>query len=475
MGTQTSATQVEGGGLDNDITRWAEKHKGWAAPNPGLDHWNHVDADNAHLQRNGHNAHGFTVDWSRIEPREGEFDAAAMEHYRQEIVSLKRRGMEPIVTLLHYAIPPWLEAKGGILNPRTPALFERFTRECVEQLGADVTYWNTMNEPNTLAAAGFLVGLWPPGETSIVEACRAFDALLRMHAASARGIHEVADAHGRESMVSFAHNIDLHFAYQWWNPADQTVAHVYDYLANRWFLDAIAEGKSIWPVGNGEVIPGLAGSLDYLALNYYGRTWTHVAPGGSDKYGSPLHDMPNPDRAAPAGFPYDADGIYQVTLALWNQFHLPVMIAESGIDTPDTADRDTRGRAIVDTLAALHHCQRAGVPVLGYLHWTDWDSPEWHDGWSQHYGLFGFDHTTGRTWDRDSADVFESIARRRAIPQEWLSDDNLQAPAERDGHCAKELRELLRQRRSSTRQQAPRARQWLPGARRHGGAEGLGA
>lgn len=122
IGTTNSATQVEGGGIDNDISRWAETHDGWAAPNPGLDHWNRVEVDNQHLQDNGHDAHGLTIDWARIEPREGEFDEAAIQHYRDEIESLRRHGMEPIVTLMQYALPPWLAEEGGVLSPRARAV-----------------------------------------------------------------------------------------------------------------------------------------------------------------------------------------------------------------------------------------------------------------------------------------------------------------------------------------------------------------
>lgn len=459
FGTQTSAIQVEGGGIDNDITRWALTHPGWAPPNPGLDHWNHFETDYQQLGADGHTAHGFTIDWARIEPEEGRFDlgAEALAHYRQEVLSCRRNGMEPMVTLLQYGLPPWLAEKGGILNPRAPELFARFTRAVMEGVedregnfvqgvGDEVTWWNTMNEPNTLAAAGYLAGIWPPGQKSIFQLCRAFDAQLRMHAASTRAIREVASSHGRRSMVSFAHNVNPHAAYRWWHPLDQAWARTYEYVANRWFLDSIEQGKSIWPVGNGDEIPGLKGSLDYLALNYYGRTWSEVGLGAKGDFGAPAQDRGNPDRPPRPRGTGDPDGLYQVALSLWNQFHLPVMITENGVDVAATNDRETRGRAIVDHLAAFYHLREAGVPILGYLHWTDWDSPEWHDGWTQHWGLKVFDPATSRTWDRASAAVFRTIARLHAIPEPWLSAENRQSPAERDGPCAREFR---------------RAREWL--------------
>jgi hypothetical protein len=191
IGTTNSATQVEGGGIDYDITRWAETHEGWGRPNPGLDHWNRIEEDYAKLADNGHNAHGLTIDWARIEPREGEFDEAAIEHYRHEIQTARANGIEPMVTILQYAIPPWLAAKGGYLSDDAPELFGRYAGKLAQELGDEVRYWKTMNEPNTLSGAGYLAGVWPPGETGPRPMMESMDAQLRMHAAAANAIRAV--------------------------------------------------------------------------------------------------------------------------------------------------------------------------------------------------------------------------------------------------------------------------------------------
>jgi beta-glucosidase len=438
FGTQTSAVQVEGGGIDNDITRWAATHKGWAAPNPGLDHWNRLEEDYAHLQQNGHNAHGFTVDWARIEPRPGVFDKAAIAHYKQEIAICRAHGMEPMVTLYQYALPPWLAAKGGFLAKETPQRFAEFARVCAESFGDQVTWWSTMNEPNTVAAAGYLAGLWPPGMKNPLAMMRALNTQLKMHAAAAAELHKVAKAHGREAKVGIVFIDDKMRPYQKWNPLDRIITKLYDYVGNRWFLNSLAKGKSIWPVGDGKRIPGLKGSLDYLGLNFYGRGWGHFTLGKD----GPIKEMPNPEHKGKQEPPMDADGLYERIVADYNQLKVPVMITENGVDIPEPDSENLRGRAIVDALAAMKHAKDDGVPVIGYMHWTDWDSPEWHDGWTQHYGLFGFDPATGRRWDKPAAATFEAIARKHAIPQEWLTADDKQSPALRDGHAAAALKEL---------------------------------
>ena len=177
MGTATAATQVEGGGINNNITRWALSHEkdGWIPFNPGLDHWNRIQEDYEHFAANGHNAHGFVIDWGRVMPN-GVFDSESvkvLEHYREEILTCRALGMEPNVTLMEYAIPNWLEDNGGLLNPDCPEYFREFTQHCLDYLGDVVTFWTTMNEPNTLIGAAYVGGLWSPGETSIFKGARA--------------------------------------------------------------------------------------------------------------------------------------------------------------------------------------------------------------------------------------------------------------------------------------------------------------
>ena len=431
MGTSTSATQVEGGGIDNDIARWASTHAGWAQPNPGLDHWNRLEEDYAHLEQNGHNAHGFTVDWARIEPQPGQYARAALDHYKQEIAICRKHGMEPMVTLLQYGLPPWLAAKGGVLAPDATQRFAAFAHVCAEEFGDQVTWWATMNEPNTLAAAAYLAGLWPPGKKNPLSMMHALDAQVRMHAAAATELHKVARARGRDAKVGIVFIDDKEYPAQTWNPIDQAAAKLYDYVGNRWFLDALADGKAHRPVGKGEEVPGLKGSIDYLGLNFYGREFGHFNPFASN---GPLVGKPDPDH--PGKQPVmDAAGLYERILADYTQLRVPILITENGVNIPEPDADNQRGRAIIDALAAIKHARDDGVPVLGYLHWTDWDSPEWHDGWTQHYGLFGFDPQTGRRWDKPAAATFEVLARRLAIPQAWLTADNRQSPALRDRHA----------------------------------------
>ena len=48
----------------------------------------------------GLNTYRFSLEWSRIEPEEGEFSRAALDHYRRMVDGCRDRGLTPIVTLV---------------------------------------------------------------------------------------------------------------------------------------------------------------------------------------------------------------------------------------------------------------------------------------------------------------------------------------------------------------------------------------
>lgn len=458
-GCQTAATQVEGGNLDNNFIAWVKQDPRRVAdgsvPLPGLDHWNRLEQDYRDLQSDGHNAHAFTIDWSRIEPVDGgPFDQAAMDHYRREIQICRARGMEPVITLLHYAIPNWLAAKGGILADEAPARFERFCRYVTEQVGDQVTWWSTVNEPNALAGMSYGLGKWPPGQSSVFAFLRAMGRILRIHAAGARAIRAAQKQRGARAMISIAHNLRPMHPRNRWNPLDWLAAKIPDYFINRWFLNSVRRGRSLWGLGGPilgffgfERIEGLKESFDYVGLNYYTRNYMHVP--------IPLLEKRDPASTV-AGFiemtpvrnvagdtyptdnTYDPDGMYETAMNLWGQFHLPILITENGVSdlshrAPDgTLVDDLRPRYIIDHAAVMHHLIARGVPIAGYLHWTDWDNWEWVEGWRPKFGLRSFDPVTGQREPKFGASIFRTLATRNAVPSAWLTAENRQSPWDRD-------------------------------------------
>jgi beta-glucosidase/6-phospho-beta-glucosidase/beta-galactosidase len=101
------------------------------------EHYSRYESDFDLAASLGHNAHRFSIEWSRIEPREGEFDEAAIEHYRQVIA---RSPCSQYGTFHHSLalddLPLWLTEKGGIMAPGFSEYFERYTETIVESTAA---------------------------------------------------------------------------------------------------------------------------------------------------------------------------------------------------------------------------------------------------------------------------------------------------------------------------------------------------
>ena len=149
-GAATAAHQVEGNNIHSDY--WAQEqlpHTSFAEPSGiACDHYNRYEEDIRLLADAGLNAYRFSIEWARIEPEEGQFDPAEIEHYRKVIACCKAHGVEPVATLLHFTSPKWLIAMGGWEAESTVEYFKRYVSYVMEQLGSELHYICTINEAN---------------------------------------------------------------------------------------------------------------------------------------------------------------------------------------------------------------------------------------------------------------------------------------------------------------------------------------
>lgn len=101
-GTAVSHYQVEG----DDACDWTEWEKaGRTRGEPcgrAVGAWDRYESDAGLARDAGANAFRFSVSWSRVEPREGHFDDAALERYGRLVDHLVAIGLEPCLTLFHY-------------------------------------------------------------------------------------------------------------------------------------------------------------------------------------------------------------------------------------------------------------------------------------------------------------------------------------------------------------------------------------
>src|SRR4030095_12449474 len=125
-GAATSSHQVEG---DNRANDWWEFEQAGRLPyssGNACAHFERYESDFDLARSWGHNAHRFSIEWSRVEPAGGKFDPAALDHYASVVASLRKRQIEPVVTLHHFTTPAWFAHRGGWTRPESVEQFARY-------------------------------------------------------------------------------------------------------------------------------------------------------------------------------------------------------------------------------------------------------------------------------------------------------------------------------------------------------------
>ena len=160
-GAATAGHQVEGNNVNSDV--WLLEHLPetiFTEPSgDACDHYHRYGEDIALLAELGFNTYRFSVEWARVEPEQGEFSHAILEHYRRMLMTCRDLGMTPIVTYNHFVSPRWLLAAGGWEDEQTPGRFARYCERVTQHLGDLMGAACTLNEPNLpvfLQALGFI-------------------------------------------------------------------------------------------------------------------------------------------------------------------------------------------------------------------------------------------------------------------------------------------------------------------------------
>lgn len=400
-GTATAAHQVEGG-LHNQWTVWElENAKRLAAQAPyqfddvsswprvraqavrpenyvsgrGVEHERRYEDDFSYLSEMSMNAFRFGIEWARVEPEEGVWDAAVIAHYRRYLRALKARGITPVVTLFHFTLPVWFSDKGGFEKRRNVRYFTRYAEKIIDELGGDMEWIITINEPTVYVGESYLQGSWPPQQTSKWRGVRVLGNLIAAH----KQVYRLTMPR-RRLKVSMAHHV-LHFY-----PGD-------DARLSRW--------SAFWAdyVANQYTIRRVRKQSDFLAINHYlsYRIFGYRAHNSEVLETSDL------------GWDLQPEKLYEVLTDLYERYRLPLFITENGLaDAEDTH----RQWWLTETLQAMHRALKDDVKLIGYLHWSLLDNFEWDKGYWPRFGLVAVDRQTMERTLRPSGRWFGSVIRK---------------------------------------------------------------
>ncbi len=401
LGTATAAHQIEGGN-DNDWTDWENTSFPDGGPHiangdksgQADDSWNRFGTDLGLMQQLHANGYRFSIEWSRLEPQRGQWDAAAAARYRDWLTQLRANGIEPMVTLFHFTLPKWVAAQGGFESDQTVDDFVAFTRRAAMAFGDLVDVWCPINEPNVYAYSAYLTGEFPPGK---MDSGLAADVLARLLLAQARSGHALretdtvdADLDGHATWIGTAHHVRV-FQPASSSTLDTTVAGLTDDFFNESTPRALIDGRlKLFVPGVRDIDrydEELAQSIDWLGINYYTRDTVRTDlfdPTFSKQY------VPNGAPTSQLGWDTYPQGMY-LMLRRFDAYGVPLYVTENGI----ADDTDTRRvEYLTRHLEALALAAHDGADVRGYFHWSLLDNFEWAQGFAPRFGLFRVDYAS---------------------------------------------------------------------------------
>jgi beta-glucosidase len=422
-GAATSSHQIEGHNERNDWWAWEAKGniEGGARSGAATDHFHRFREDLRLAAELGLTSYRFSVEWSRIEPEEGRFDPDAIEWYRELIAECERHGLLPMLTLHHFTCPQWLAEQGSFAWDGAPERFARYVRKIVEELGARVPLWCTINEPGVLVVGAYLARIMPPARFSKEEAANACRNLLRAHALA----YDIIHAPGGERsgpwkdhpvQVGLAHNMLDFCADRWWDPREQLLARFIGNFYNRSWLDAVTGRKQRFGV------PGILPSppevteargrrtVDFIGVNYYTKgyvQWRRNRPSQGISTPLPVNVAFARPREAQSdlGWAIHPKGFGRV-LRLAASYGLPLYVTENGIADREDAHRAEYLRLHIEELQGL---RSEGLDIRGYYHWSLLDNFEWVKGFGPCFGLYAVDYATFDRTPRQSALTYREI------------------------------------------------------------------
>jgi len=375
-GTATSAHQTEGNNL-NDWSVW-EPGQTVDGSVSGLacDSYHHFKKDISLAKKLNNNAYRFSIEWSRIEPKQGQFNIKALRHYQAIIDECLNQKIKPVVTLHHFTHPLWFSTIGGWENQAAPQIFNNYVIYLAQNI-TGVEIWCTINEPMIYAWNAYGRGKWPPQKKNLAVWQEVVNNLIQAHSLAYQSLHLI----NKKCLVGIANNS------QYFEPVNnywlnKKINKIAKYIINDYFFQKIN------------------GYEDYLGINYY--FYKLIGLGRRS-----LDSLPHSDL----GWPINPYGLYNVLMSA-KKYNLPIYILENGV-----ADAQDQYRAsfIKEHLKMVHRAIQDGCDIKGYFYWSLLDNFEWDKGFTPRFGLYTVDYPSLKRQPRPSSKVYANICKNNGL------------------------------------------------------------
>jgi beta-glucosidase len=291
----------------------------------------------------------YGVPWHRIQPRPDRWDWSFADQTLERLLEL---GINPIVDLVHYGLPPWLER--AYLEPDFPQRMAEFASRLAERFRGRITWYTPLNEPRITAWYCGKLGWWPPFQ-------RGWKGFVSVMLGVARGIVLTSRALRAVDPAMVLVHVDATDLYESADPelaSEVTLRQEIGFLALDLAAGNITPTHPLWPW------------LQRHGASAADLEWFLEAPVTPDLIGLNMYPMFSGKSLSRSSgglrmrMPYASPNLVErIAEQYWERYRLPMMISE-------TAARKARRRAWLDgSVAAIRRLREQGIPLVGYTWW----------------------------------------------------------------------------------------------------------
>lgn len=354
----------------------------------GSDFYHRYKEDIALMAEMGFRVFRMSISWARIYPSgyEEQPNEAGLQFYHDVFRELRKYGIEPLVTLIHYENPVTLsEDLNGWENPAMIELFLKYAKTVIDEYKNEVTYWLGFNEINACLDNPYVSGgmFVERSKRNYLSCChQALHHQFVAQALAVKYLHETAPHCKIGAMIA-----RLECYAQTCDPRDEYATLLEDQI-NCSFLDIMCRGrypKTLFNyfrqndveldfIDQYETILQ-EGKVDFISISYYMSYVISSKPDQQENPGNLMKTLRNPYlKQNEWGWAIDPLGLRITLNKLYDKYQMPIFIVENGLGARD----QLKEGSVQDTyrmdymrahLKAVAEAIADGVDVMGYTAW----------------------------------------------------------------------------------------------------------
>lgn len=367
----------------NDEKKYPKRH--------GIDFFNRYKEDLALFEEMGFKTLRVSIAWTRIFPKgtEEEPNEKGLQYYEDLFKEMRKRNIEPLVTLSHYEMPLYLSNNyDGWYQREVVDMFVKFCKVVFKRYKNLVKYWLTFNEIDSIfrhpfTTAGIVTDRYPKEKQEEII----YQALHHQFIASSlatKYCHEIIpdsqigcmltrlltypeNSNPENCLLALKDNRENYFY------VDVQVFGEYPrYKINEWKEKGITVKFN---QGDEEILK--LHTVDFVSFSYYMSFVSSVDADKREKVnGNVSTGVKNPFlKTTEWNWQIDPTGLEYSLIDMYDRYRKPLFIVENGLGHNDKVESDGsiiddyRIKYFQEHILAIKNAVQDGVDVMGYTPW----------------------------------------------------------------------------------------------------------